>query len=116
MKRALMLLLLLSVGCVEAPFERTNPYDPKAPITMRLVGGVDTATVAGQTLLYQLVTDPVLSGYEPVWETDTPARVRSEGFGRFVVITLSIVTPTTVMVRAKFGSRVVERPLVIKAQ
>jgi hypothetical protein len=116
MKRALALLLLISDGCVEAPFERTNPYDPKAALTMRLAGGVDTATVAGQTILYQLVTDPALSGYEPEWDTDTPSRVRSEGYGRFVVITLSIVTPTTVMVRAKFGSRVVQRPLVIKAQ
>ena len=116
MKRIVAALSLLAAACVEAPFERTNPFDPQSPIAMQIVGGVDTAVVAGQTILYQLVTDPALSGYEPEWESSLPQRVQSLGFGRFVVVTLSIATPTTVTIRAKFGSREVLRPLVIMTQ
>lgn len=113
MKRLRLMVAFAAAACVDAPFEHTNPFDAKMPLTMTLIGGADTVATAGTTLLYQVVTDPVVVGYVPVWSSSDVNKVNSLGYGRFVVIALPTTTPTALFIRARFGDEFAERQLIL---
>lgn len=104
--RRLLLALLLAptLSCVDGPYAIVNPNDPLMRLQMRLTGGVDTVRVASQVVQFQLVTDPVVSGYQPFWQSSNALWLASTGDGRFVAGALP-PTPQTVLVTAALGNR-----------
>ncbi len=62
----------LLASCVEGPFAHANPNDPEFEYTMLLTASRDTVTPANPIVLVRLVTDPVIVGYDPVFEADSP--------------------------------------------
>jgi len=96
-KRLSIALLALSVAsCVDAPFARVNPNDPAVEFSMELVSSRDTITMSNPFVVFQVVTDPVLVGYEPVW-TSNHGGLSNLGGGSFRLVTPSAsVQPITV--------------------
>lgn len=102
---SLIPVLLATFACVDAPFARVNPNDEAVPLTMSLTGGDDTVFTVGQELVFQLVTDPVVTGYPPVWESSAPFYIASQGDGAFVVNNLPAAGEFNVTIRASFRTR-----------
>ncbi len=109
---AALLLALAAPGCLDGPFARVNPHDAESPIQLSIVGGRDTLRVAGEQVLYQLVTDPVTNGYTVNWASSATSRLLPLGLGRFQVVSLPAVA-TTVEIRAAFGANVATRDIVL---
>jgi hypothetical protein len=104
--------LLLVGGCIAGPFERANPHDADAPIEMTIVGGADTLRVVGVTVLFQLVTDPITSGYTPVWTSTAPAWLQSLDLGRYRVMGIP-PAPISVVIHARIGGNTAARVIVL---
>jgi hypothetical protein len=104
----------IAVGCLDGPLARLNPHDEGMQVTLHLIGGADTARAEGEVLVFQLVTDPVLTGYAITWTSSAPTLLTSVGSGVFEVGPLR-ATQATVAVDASVGSRTVTRQVVILA-
>lgn len=109
---ALLAFALVPGACLDGPFARANPHDPGAAITLTLVGGRDTLEMVGQQALFQLVTEPVTTGYTAAWSSSTTSLLIPLGFGRFEVVALPGFV-ATVEITATLGTRSVTRNLVI---
>lgn len=111
--RASVLAALLALGaCLDGPFAHLNPHDVRTDITLSIVGGLDTVRVAGETVFFQLATDPVTSNYQVSWSSAAPIRLTSAGLGRFTVGGLP-ATPTSVLISATIGANVATRSVVV---
>lgn len=111
--RALCLAAVLPLAsCIDGPFAHVNPHDPATPLTLRILGGADTLRVAGDLVLFQAVTDPVINGFTVFWESGDPARLTSQGDGLFQVGVLPL-TPVAVPVRATIGGATATRTVLI---
>lgn len=111
--RAIGIVLCLSLGaCLDGPFARVNPHDAGTDIALSIVGGVDTARVVGETLLFQLATEPVTTGVTVVWRSDAPSRLLPTGYGQFVVMSLPLA-PATVRISAIIGGNSATRDIVL---
>lgn len=62
----------LVASCVDGPFARVNPHDPAFEYTLELRVSRDTVTPLNPVVLVQLVTDPLIVGYRPIYEADSP--------------------------------------------
>jgi hypothetical protein len=96
----------MCLGCYDAPLERANPNDPDFAIVMSLESTRDTVTRDNQWVAFTLVTDPVIVGYEPRWESTYAALVH-EGNGVFR-LTAWPTSVIPVIVRARFLDRTVQ--------
>ena len=117
--RSLALLLLAiagaslgATGCLDGPLARVNPLDPGAEVSLSILGGADTLRTEGQLVLFQLVTDPVTVGRQPLWISSDTLHLASLGHGQFVVSALP-VAPVSVEARAWLGTRFAVRDVVI---
>ena len=81
-------------------------------LQLRIVGGSDTLRIAGEQVLFQLVTDPVTSGYTVSWSSSQTSRLLPLGLGRFQVISIPAVA-TTVEISAALGANVATRNIVL---
>lgn len=54
-------------GCVDGPFARANPHDPKAEVEMRLEASVDTLFGVGAIAEFVLVSTPAYPQYDIQW-------------------------------------------------
>ncbi|MCE9601126.1 MAG: hypothetical protein K8S21_02795 [Gemmatimonadetes bacterium] len=109
---AVAALVLASGACLDGPFARANPHDPGAVIELTLVGGRDTLEMVGQQAFFQLVTEPVTTGYTAAWSSSTTSLLTPLGFGRFEVVALP-GSVATVEIKATLGTRSVTRNVVI---
>jgi hypothetical protein len=99
----LMAFVLVGASCADAPFEAVNPNHQRWQGTMRIVSSHDTVSTAVPRFTLQLVTDPVVFGYEPIWEVSSRV-VEHLGNGVFRVVG-PVNNPTTVLVTARFAAR-----------
>jgi len=107
-----LLTLAASVmSCVEGPFAHVNPNDLEFTGTMTLVSTRDTVSPANPTVVFKVVTDPVVNGWEPIWLITDGGGLLHRGQG---VFELSGVPPAPVEVRvtAMFQERAVSRTIV----
>jgi hypothetical protein len=80
------LLAVLPLGsCADGPFAHASPFDRGSALQLTIVGGLDTVKVANVSVLYQLVTVPVVNGYTAQWSSSAPGTFAPLGDGRFVV-------------------------------
>ena len=107
-----LLLTLAMPACLDGPFARVNPHDAGTALQLRIVGGSDTLRIAGEQVLFQLVTDPVTSGYTVSWSSSQTSRLLPLGLGRFQVISIPAVA-TTVEISAALGANVATRNIVL---
>jgi hypothetical protein len=113
--RPLVLLALAmgtaSIACVEAPFERVNPNDREFAGTISVISSRDTISPANPIVVFKVVTDPVVTGYEPRWVILTGEGVTHVGSGVFQ-LTVMPNTPTPVTIAARFQDRMVSRTII----
>lgn len=87
--RACALAALLSAlplgSCADGPFAHASPYDRGSALQLTIVGGLDTVKIGSVSVLYQLVTVPVVNGYTAEWTSSAPGSFTSLGDGRFIV-------------------------------
>lgn len=87
--RACALFVLLAVlplgSCADGPFAHASPFDRGSELQLTIVGGLDTIKVANVSVLYQLVTVPVVNGYTAEWTSSAPGSFAALGDGRFIV-------------------------------
>ena len=110
--RALVAGLAATAGCIEGPFERANPNDAQADLTMTIVGGLDTVRTPASTVFFQLVTDPPMTGYTTIWTSSNPGYLATVGDGRFWVPVLP-TSPEQVFVTARIGGNATSRLVVV---
>lgn len=104
-------LALAVASCVDAPFARVNPNDPAVEFSMVLVSSRDTITMAEPSVVFQIITDPVMVGYTPLW-TSNHGGLSNLGGGSFQLVTPSAsVQPITVTASfiGRTASRVIYR-------
>lgn len=95
-------VLLTATSCVEGPFERVNANDSNISFLMSLVASTDTVTTSDPIVYFQLVTNPQVNGYDPVWSA-TPSGVAVHlGNGVFRIVAGG---PLTIVVRAEYLNR-----------
>lgn len=92
------------IGCVDGPFARANPYDPKAPLEMRIEMSADTLQGIGALGEFMLVTTPAFPLYAPYWTTSHEQFLEHLGNGIFRVRAVPAL-PVTVTVTASFENR-----------
>jgi hypothetical protein len=80
---AVALAALMTVGCVEAPFERVNANDSTVEFSMSLVASRDTATTENSIIYFLVETNPQQTGYAPVWEVSPSGIATHLGGGVF---------------------------------
>jgi hypothetical protein len=107
-----LLVLLGSAGCVDGPFARANPYDPKASVEMRIETSVDTLRGIGSIGEFVLVSNPEFPQYAPQWNASPATYVDNLGNG---VFRLRIVpaTPVVITVSARWETRVASTTFVV---
>jgi len=109
---AALALALFTPACLDGPFVHANPLDARTPLTLTLLGGRDTLGIVGEQALFQLVTDPVTSGFTVSWRSSSTALLAPRGLGRFEVVSLPGFA-STVEITATLGTRSVTRTVVI---
>lgn len=89
-------------GCVDGPFARLNPNDTGSGITFELVASRDTLRPATPVVVVQVITDPVVSGYQPLWSVTPASALTDLGNG---VFRMDVVPPSplTTQITARFG-------------
>ena len=102
-----LLIALLLAGCVDAPFASVNPNDREWPGTMSLTLSRDTVWAAEPVFVAQVLTDPVVNGYTPLWGLAGDLIVH-EGDGVFRV-TRPVLTVTPVQITARFAGATATR-------
>jgi hypothetical protein len=100
---ALTALVLAVSACVEGPFERTNPRDAASTYRFTLVASRDTVSPANPVVVLNLVSDPVVVGYQPFYISQDSTRLRHEGNGVFRLRNAP-ATLDSVLVTAYFNS------------
>lgn len=100
-----LVLCVCAQACADAPFERANPNDTRFDVSLTLLRSRDTVTIENRWVSVQVVSDPVLSGYEPYWTSGNGLLV-SYGDGLFRLESEpAAVTP--IQVQARFAGRAV---------
>lgn len=100
---ACSLCALASLSCVDGLYPIANPNDPLMQIEMRLIASTDTIRAAGQRVVFQLVTTPVVTGYPIKWTTTHYVYLAPLGDGAFTNLVLPPQVPATVGVTAAYG-------------
>lgn len=113
LRLSLLMLVGTGLGCL-SPFERLNPHDEEMALVLEIVGGKDSTRTLGDVLVFQLNSDPVLTGYEPTWQSSQPGFLQSYGGGAFVVTQLPTSGSTTVDVRASFIGHTISRTVTLR--
>jgi hypothetical protein len=110
---ALAAVVCLALGCVDGPFERRNPFDPKTSVTARLEVVTDTVSELGEIAVVQLITDPQvdLELYPPLWRSGRSGTLESLGGGLFRLIDVP-ATPTRVTISAAYPAFTVSAVIV----
>ena len=111
---AMVAILVLGVACdLQAPYARTNPFDPEARIGLRLAGP-DSSHTLGERLRFTVESDvPLPPGPLYVnWQSDNPALLVSGANGEFVVLSAS-ARYAAIGVTATFGDVPVRRILLL---
>lgn len=106
------LLPLVALSCLDGAYPIANPNDPLFQLEMQVIGGVDTVRTAGQVVLFQLVTTPVVAGYKVDWTSSQPAWIGSRGDGLYITGDLPTV-PVGVQITARLGNQEAIRAVVI---
>ncbi|MCE9602809.1 MAG: hypothetical protein K8S21_11450 [Gemmatimonadetes bacterium] len=111
--RALWLAGILATlsSCVDGPFVRANPNDTGLQFEMRLVSSVDTISPANPTVVFQVVTDPVMRGYDPIWTVTRGGGVISLGNGVYELYTTP-TAPASFEVTASYVGRSASRTVI----
>ncbi len=114
----------VAIGCtLDAPFARTNPYDPEAPFTFNMLGP-DSIHALGEPFTFSVVVDPPSSA--PLtfitWGAASPVRllpepplppmVTSGGGGAFVVV-YAEATYRPVVISALVDTRPLGRTVIV---
>lgn len=111
---AIAAIVALGVACdLQAPYARTNPFDPEARIGMRLAGPDSTHTL-GERLRFTVESDVALppGPLYANWQSDNPALLVSAANGEFVVLSAS-ARYAEIGVTATFGDVAVRRMLLL---
>jgi hypothetical protein len=110
----LIAALLLAAACdLQAPYARTNPFDPGGTIRMRIVGP-DSSHALGERLRFAIEADAALPP-GPLyvnWQSDNPALLVSAANGEFVVLGAS-ARFTELGITATFGEVPVRRTILL---
>lgn len=94
----------LATGCLDGPFARQNPNDPGATVALRLVASQDTVRPTQPQLIIQVVSDPPVAGYTPLWSVSPEGSLQHQGDGVFVLGSVpSSPAPSTIT--ASFQTR-----------
>lgn len=109
---AALLAVLGTLGCVDGPFARANPYDPKASVEMRIETSVDTLRGVGSIGEFVLVSTPEYPQYAPQWNASPATYLDNLGNG---VFRLRIVpaTPVVITVSVRWENRVASTTFVV---
>lgn len=97
-------LALLVTGCLDGPFARANPYDPKAEVEMRVVAPTDTLRGVGTVAEFTLETTPHYPQYPVQWSSTQAGIFENLGNGVFRV-RAAPPAPVTVTVSASWELR-----------
>lgn len=103
-------LALAGVACIDGPFARTNPNDEEFEGTLALVASRDTITPANPVVVLKVVTDPVVTGYEPLWEITAGGGVTFLGNGIFRLDTPP-VSPQPIEITAYFAGHALQKTI-----
>lgn len=95
-----LLAVGVTIGC-EGPFSHSNPFDSYAVYSHDVQGVRTTSDWAGDTLDFQLISTPSISGYDAVW-TAVPGFMSHVGNGRFATHSSGLAT-RNIWIRANYG-------------
>lgn len=101
----------ITLGCVAGPFEHVNPNDFHFAGTMTIVASRDTVSPANPIVIFKVVTDPVVNGWEPNWLITSGGGLLYRGHGVFELGATPLV-PTEVRITASFAERSISRTII----
>ena len=111
---AALVITLLSAACdLQAPYARTNPFDPGAALGLRIVGP-DSSHTLGERLRFTVEADAALPA-GPLyvnWQSENPALLVSAANGEFVVLNAS-ARFLELGVTATFGDVAIRRTVLV---
>lgn len=109
-----LLVAAAAAGCMTAPFERTNPYDPDNTYDYLIEFGPDTTFSLRDTILADLQFPPEVPFVPtPIWESSDSATIGPMGGGVFEVFRGTLI-PRTVQIAGGLALRRWEHTIVVR--